>query len=303
MAASELPGWQLQQHRFQAMGSPCEIRLVADSTALAERAINQALADITCLEAKYSRYRPGNFLDTINQAARTGGTCRIDPEFAALLDYADHCYQFSDGLFDVTSGVLREVWDFTQSTPPPVERIEAVLSRVGWPQVSWSQQEIRFARTGMALDLGGIVKEYAADRAAGICAHAGIRHGVISLGGDMHAIGPQPDGSAWLINIRHPRKPGEVLTCMPLVQGALASSGDYERFVDIDGERYCHILSPKTGWPVKGLASVTVQAPQCVVAGSACTIAMLKESQGKPWLAGLGVNCVWMDKAGNTNLP
>jgi thiamine biosynthesis lipoprotein len=115
------------------------------------------------------------------------------------------------------------------------------------------------------------------------------------MGGDIRVIGPQPQGEPWPIRIQHPRFRDRKLTQFNLTGGALASSGDYERYVEINGERYSHILSPVTGWPVKGLAAVTVVAEQCVVAGSACTIAMLKEGDGPGWLSELGAPHIWMD--------
>lgn len=303
MADSEGRRVQLCTFEFKAMGSPCEIRLYAENAKHAAHIISLATAEIDRLEQKYSRFIPGNFLDRINQAARTGGTCDIDAECAALLDYADICFQQSDGLFDITAGVLREVWDFETALIPTTTQLSGVLARIGWRWVTRKHHQLHFARPGMALDLGGIVKEYAADCAAGLCARHGIQHGIISLGGDMHAIGPHPDGTPWHIKIRHPRQPGQHFGSVQLMQGGLASSGDYERFFERDGARYCHILSPKTGWPVQGLAAVTVVASQCIIAGSMCTIAMLKEREGIAWLQNLGVAHLWMDNTGQASHP
>ena len=157
-----------------------------------------------------------------------------------------------------------------------------------------------FLIPGMELDFGGIVKEYAVDRAAALCWSAGIRHGIVNLGGDIKIIGPRADGSPWRIGIRHPRRKDTVLETLSLHDGALASSGDYERCLIVDGVRYGHVLNPQTGWPVKCLASVSVVGEFCVVAGSASTIAMLKEDKGPAWLEGLGLPYCWVDVQGNT---
>ena len=151
----------------------------------------------------------------------------------------------------------------------------------------------------MALDFGGIGKEYAADQAAAICLSLGVRHGVVDLGGDVVVLGPHPDGQPWSVKIRHPRLPGLALAEVMLERGAMATSGDYERFLLLDGKRYCHILNPRTGWPAEGLSSVSVVAEQCLVAGSVATIAMLKGSDGVAWLSGLGLRYWWADAAGN----
>lgn len=281
------------------MGSPCEIRLYTENAAQAAAAVALATQEIDRLEQKYSRYIAGNFLDRLNQAAIGGQEMAIDEEFHSLLGFAETCYQQSDGLFDITSGVLRKAWSFKGDVLPTAAQVEALLPKVDWQQVKWNAKSIMFMQTGMELDFGGIVKEYAVDCAAAILEQQGIAHGIVDLGGDLKAIGPHPDGAPWSIAIRHPRKSGQTLTTLALAKGALASSGDYERFIEIDGLRYCHILSPKTGWPVRGLAAVTVIASQCIVAGSACTIAMLKEQRDGDWLKSLQLPCVWMDVEGN----
>ena len=149
----------------------------------------------------------------------------------------------------------------------------------------------------MQIDLGGYVKEYAADRVAELCRQSGLRHGLVDLGGDLAVIGPHPDGSPWRIGIRHPREPGAAIARLDLECGAIASSGDYERFMTVSGIRYCHIFDPMTGWPVSGLASVSIAAPHCVVAGTVATIAMLLgESEGRDWLADLGLPHLCIDR-------
>jgi thiamine biosynthesis lipoprotein len=161
-----------------------------------------------------------------------------------------------------------------------------------------STRRLRFTVPGMELDFGGIVKEYAVDRVAALLHDAGVAHGFVNLGGDVRALGPQPDGSPWRIGIRHPRAPGALLITLELATGALASSGDYERCIVVDGRRYGHILDPRTGWPVRRMAAVSVVAPMCVVAGSAATIGMLRDEAGPEWLRSLGLPCLWMDVDG-----
>lgn len=133
----------------------------------------------------------------------------------------------------------------------------------------------------MELDFGGIVKEYTVDRTATLCREAEITHGLINLGGDVRFIGPRGDGEPWILGIAHPRRQGEVLLNLSVIRGAVASSGDYERCIVIDGVRYAHILSPKTGWPVRHLAAVRVMSDFCVVAGSASLLLCLRKSKGR----------------------
>jgi len=281
------------------MGTPCDIQLFAKTQAQAKQIADSAIADIARLEARYSRYRPDSFLSAINRVAASGGSIEVDPETAGLLDYAATCYQQSEGLFDISSGLLRKAWRFDTGKLPEEQTIAELLAHIGWQHVRWHKPILTFTVPGMELDFGGIVKEYAVDRAAALCAAQGIRHGVVNLGGDIKIIGPRADGSPWRIGIRHPRQHDALLDTLSLHQGALASSGDYERCVMIGGIRYGHILNPKTGWPVRHLAAVSVVSEFCVIGGSAATIAMLKEDQGPAWLAALGLPHYWFDVAGN----
>jgi thiamine biosynthesis lipoprotein len=148
----------------------------------------------------------------------------------------------------------------------------------------------------MEIDFGGCVKEYAVDRVAELCRTSGVRHGLVNLGGDMVVVGPHPDGSAWRIGVAHPRQTQAAIAWVALEHGAIASSGDYERFMLVDGERYCHILNPKTGSPARGLASASVLAPQCLIAGTASTVALLEgRERGPAWLRELGLPHIWVD--------
>jgi thiamine biosynthesis lipoprotein len=275
---------------FQAMSSSCEIRLDGDDERALADAARQAIDEVRRIEVKYSRYRDDSIVSRINAAAGTDERVEVDAETAALLDFAAHLHQFSDGLFDITSGVLRRAWDFRTGRRPEPDELAGLLPLIGWSQVEWAAQagqprHIRLPRQGMELDFGGFGKEYAADRAMTALAEAGQRHGFVNLGGDIRVLGPRADGSAWRFGIQHPRQAEGTIASVDLVEGALASSGDYERFFEQDGRRYCHILDPRSGWPVSSWASVSVVAPACVAAGALSTIAMLKGEQALAFLA------------------
>jgi len=256
------------------------------------------MTEVTRIEQRYSRYRPDSVLSEINDAARCGGSIIVDNETAALLDYAYACYQRSDGLFDITSGILRRIWDFKSGRLPDCSAIDDVLPRIGLAKVSWQRPRLTFPIGGMELDFGGIGKEYAADQAAAVCVALGIRHGLVDLGGDIAAIGPHPNLTPWNVGIRHPRDSASSIVSVMIDNGALASSGDYERYMEIDGQRYCHILDPFTGWPSHGLTAVSVIADRCLVAGTISTIAMLKGREGIRWLSALGIKHLFVDEDG-----
>lgn len=279
------------------MGSPCTVHLYMDEHSAAV-AMDSVVAEVFRLEKKYSRYREDSLASSIMRAAASGAAVELDEEAAGLLDYADTLYQQTDGLFDITSGALRRVWDFGQSTIPTQQAIDSVLPTIGWGKVDWQNPVLRFPVPDMEVDFGGYVKEYAADSAAAVARQHGVKHGLIELGGDIRVVGPHPDGSPWKVGVRHPRAAGSVLARLDLKQGAVASSGDYERAIVLEGERYGHILNPLTGWPVKGLMAVTVVAEHCLLAGTACTVAMLQGEQGPQWLQQLGLDWMAMDWQG-----
>jgi FAD:protein FMN transferase len=289
--------------RFQAMSSVCEIRLDGDDEEALANAAQQAIDEVHRIESKYSRYRADSIVSRINAAAGHDTPVEVDDETGALLNFAGQLHGLSDGLFDITSGVLRRAWDFKSGRLPDAAALQALLPLIGWSQVAWQNRRIQLPRAGMELDFGGFGKEYAADRAMAVLAAAGQAQGFVNLGGDIRVLGPRADGSAWHFGIQHPRQAEGAIAGVDMVEGALATSGDYERFFELDGRRYCHILDPHTGWPVSSWASISVTAPACVAAGALSTIAMLKGEQALDFLATQGATCLAVDPALRTFHP
>ena len=289
---------------FRAMAADHELQVQAATFAQARRAADAAIADVARIEAKYSRYRDDSLVTRINRAAG-GAPVAIDAETAALLAYADRCFEQSGGRFDVTSGALRRVWDFRAADPrvPDATALAQARALIGWRDVEWSEQTIRLPRAGMEIDFGGIGKEYAADRMATILREHGIASALVNLGGDVRAVGAQHDGAPWRIGIRHPRDPARAIAGVDVVDAAVATSGDYERCIVVDGVRYCHLLDPRTGMPVGAWQSVSVVAPLCVVAGSCATIAMLLEERAVEFLASQRFDYCAVDRDGTLHRP
>jgi thiamine biosynthesis lipoprotein len=249
------------------------------------------------LERKYSRYREDSETSRINRSAGDPTGLEVDDETAGLLDYAQTCFEQSEGLFDITSGILRRAWDLRSGRLPARAQIDELLTRIGWDRLRWERPHLALPVPGMQLDFGGVVKEYAADRVAALARHRGAAGGLVDLGGDLAVVGPHPDGRPWKVGIRDPRAPECALASVALRGGAIATSGDYERSMVVDGRRYGHILNPKTGWPVEGLRSVSVAAERCLIAGTASTIAMLLGARrGAAWLDALGLPNLRMDR-------
>lgn len=281
------------------MGSPCEVHVYASSRTEGERIIECCVTEVDRIESRYSRHLTTSTLFDINRVALHGGEIKLDPETAALVDYAFACFEKSDGAFDITSGLLRKAWDFSSVTVPEHQELCELLKLVGLDKVTWQNPVLNFTVPGQELDFGGIAKEYAAVRAAEVCRDQGANHGLVDLGGDIQMLGPHTNDDPWDIQIQHPRLPDTVLTTLQLRNGGLASSGDYERCIVKDGKRYGHILDPRTGFSVNGLAAVTVVAKDCLVAGSLATIAMLKGAKGPAWLVEMGVHHLWVDEHGH----
>ncbi|WP_426112455.1 FAD:protein FMN transferase [Massilia sp. PWRC2] len=289
--------WRNLCFEFQAMASPCSLHIDGTDEGLMRRAAAAAIAEVRRIERKYSRYLDDSVIGRINRAAG-GAAVAIDPETESLLDFAAQLHALSDGLFDVTSGVLRRAWDFKNGRLAAQAELTELITMVGWQQVVRYDRHIRLPHEGMELDFGGFGKEYAADRAAATLREHGIAHALVNLGGDLHALGerglPELQGNAWQVSIQHPRpeitQTGQPLALLALKRGGLATSGDYERFFLHEGRRYCHILDPRTGWPVAHWQCVSVLSTNTTSAGALATIAMIKGELGLAWLEGQGAS-------------
>lgn len=273
---------------FQAMASPCEILLEPCPPSLAEHLVQQAQLEALRIEHKYSRYRADSVLTQLNQAA--GQRVALDAETAQLLAFAKQCFELSDGMFDISSGVLRKVWQFNGSDRlPSAAQVDALLPLIGFQHVELTAQHL-WMPAGMELDFGGIAKEYAVDKVAQLLAQlteqtAPELRMVVNFGGDMVAVREKPADAPWRIGIEHPGLVDNAAMLVSLRAGAMATSGDARRFLLKDGVRYSHILNPKTGWPVVNAPrSVTIAAPNCTLAGLLATTALLQGANAREFL-------------------
>ena len=300
MVSKALP---LQIHRlpFKAMGSACEVVLASHTQNEAESMAKLAIDEVLRIERKYSRYTTDSIIAKINQQAGRGAL-QCDDETWALFQFATQLFDKSDGLFDITSGVLRQAWDFKKPEVPTSQKLEVLLPLVGWQNVVLQDQSIALPLAGMEVDLGGFGKEYAADRAVQVLKEKGVTHGYVNLAGDMRFLGPKPNGEPWMIGIQDPRVRDQVVATLPITMGGLATSGDYERYFELNGQRYCHVLNPKTGMPVSYWRSVSVTSPATVVSGCTTTMAMLKEADGLAFLQATGFDFFAIDHTGKVHL-
>jgi thiamine biosynthesis lipoprotein len=256
-------------YTFKAMASPCQFLIETEDEQCARELSYAAQKEVDRIEKKFSRYIQGNLCDRINSS--NGEAVSIDAECHRMLTFADTCYQISDGMFDVTSGILRRAWKFDCSDRIPTQSIiDELLPNIGWPKVSFNEQTITL-QPDMEIDFGGIGKEYAASAAADMCRKQQPDVSVlVNLGGDIQVSRKRNESTPWLVGIENSSE------LIPIVEGALATSGDAKRYLLKDDVRYSHILNPKSGWPVQNApASVTTHAPLCIQAGILATLALL----------------------------
>lgn len=268
--------------RFDAMASPCECLIESKDIATA-RAVMQLVSQETArIEQKYSRYRQDNLCFQINHS--NGASVPIDSETYQLLLFADSCFKSSDGLFDITSGVLRKVWHFQPgATLPTQAQIAASLPYIGWSKVTFSEHHVCLP-PGFEIDFGGIGKEYAVDRCAQILLHHFPALAVLlNFGGDLRTtIAPQTR-AAWHIGVDC--KVPDLTRMVELRSGGVCTSGSTERYLMVDGKRYSHILNPQTGYAVSDAPlTVTVLSDQCLSSGLLATLAMLHGQDAEAFL-------------------
>jgi thiamine biosynthesis lipoprotein len=283
----ESRGENLLAVTFTAMASPCEVVLPLMSRHAALEIGSVAAQEAWRVEKKYSRYRNDSITASILR--HRGTPFEVDEETGSLIDFAAQCFELSEGLFDITSGVLRRGWTFDGSDRiPEAAAIERLLPLVGFEKLQWQSPRLLLP-AGMELDFGGIGKEYAVDRAYDLVAARARIPFLINFGGDLRANRP-PSHGPWQVGIERPDTDEEPTMLLDLDHGALATSGDARRYLLKAGTRYGHILNPITGWPTpESPRSITVAASSCTEAGLLSTVAMLHGAGARAYLEEQGV--------------
>ncbi len=268
---------------FDAMASPCEILFSADSSDDAKSFAEFAYTETKRIESKFSRYNSDNIIHSINSA--NGIKIKVDDETTRMFDFAEQCYQLSDSLFDITSGILRNCWTFDGAEQTPdLDKLFTTLSLVGWDKISWEKPYLQLL-PNMEIDFGGIGKEYAVDRVAEFADSYHISKVMVNFGGDIRVINRDLDSPPWVIGIEKPDKDNTAVGTVSMHNGGIATSGDSKRFCLHNGKKLGHILNPLTGWPIENApCSVTVIAGNCTEAGMIATLAMLQGKKAEEFL-------------------
>jgi len=256
------------------MGSPFEVTVVAPDEAKAWGAAEAAWTEIDRIEALISSWRESSETSAVNRAAG-GDPVAISKELFDLVTRALKVSRLTEGAFDITFGPVGRLWEASAETHrlPDEESLRAARALVGYEAIELDAEAltVRLAKPGMRIGWGAMGKGYAANRAVAVLRAAGASGGLVNAGGDLVAFGRQEDGQPWKIGIAHPLEPDRIFAFFEIEDQAIVTSGDYERYVEIGGERYAHIIDPRSGRPVRGVRSVTVVCPDGELADALAT--------------------------------
>jgi FAD:protein FMN transferase len=289
-------------HRLEAplMGTSVSVELWHEDRAAGREAAEAVMAEYRRINAGMSTYLADSEISTVNREAHARPVV-VSEELFTLVARALELSRLSDGGFDITFDSVGQHFDFRAGERPDEAEREAGLAALDYRLVELdaTAMTVRFLAPGVRINLGGIAKGYAIERGAQLLAARGVRHALLNAGGDSRVMGDRR-GQPWMIGIRNPRNPEGVVLRLPLLDEAVSTSGDYERYFVDDGVRYHHILNPSTGEPVGEIRSVTVIGPDATLTdGLSTTLFVLGVERGMALLARLpGYEAVIIDDQG-----
>ncbi len=256
------------------MGSGFELTIVAENSNEANSFIDVAVEEITRIEKLISSWDENSQTSAINKYAGVKPV-KVNTELFELIERSLAISKLTDGSFDISYASIDKIWKFDGSMThmPSAEEIKNSVSKVGFPNIILNKQNstVFLSLKGMKIGFGGIGKGYAADKAKQLLIAKGVPAGIINASGDMNTWGKQTNGSDWTVAIVNPLNKKQVFATLPISNGAVVTSGDYEKYVEFKGKRYSHIINPRTGYPSSGILSVTVFAPKAELADALAT--------------------------------
>jgi FAD:protein FMN transferase len=283
------------------MGTIVEITAVAPTKAIAQEAATAGFQEVRRLEQLLSTWIKTSELSGVNAAAGRN-PITVSPETLELLTRALEIGELTDGAFDITVGPAVGLWKVTEATRVPTKMELAIAAQyVDYHllRLDLKTRTVFLEKPGMQIDIGGIGKGYAAERAAAVMRNAGATGALIAVAGDFRIFGRRADGTSWPVGIQHPRHSGTVLATLESVDEAVSTSGDYERFFFKDGIRYHHILDPRTLQPARRCQSVTIIASDATTAdGLATGVFVMGSENGMALVERLGLGAVIVDGKG-----
>lgn len=302
-ASSMIYAQVLRSRTAMLMGSRFDITLVAPDSITAEKNIDSVIAEIARIEFLISDWKPESQVSMINRNAGIAPV-KVDKEVLELTERAINISEITNGAFDISFAAMERIWKFdgSMTVMPSVEAVKKAVLKVGYKniEINREQSTIFLRLPGMKIGFGALGEGYAGDRCRAMMLAKGIKAGIVNGSGDISAWGKQPDGSAWTIGITDPFHRGNLYAVVPLHAGAVTTSGSYEKYAEINGVRYSHIINPATGYPATGLCSVTVFGPSAEMANAFSTSIMVlgKEKGFQLLRAHPGYTCIMVSDSG-----
>jgi thiamine biosynthesis lipoprotein len=265
---------QPYKRTLKLMGNRFDITVVASDSIQANTYIDMAIEEISRIEKLISSWDPNSQTSEINRKAGIQAVT-VDRELFQLIERSIAISKLTDGAFDISYASMDRIWKFDGSmTEMPSEaQIKESVEKVGYQNIILDpiNSTVFLKKSGMKIGFGAIGKGYAADQAKKLLIEKGVIAGIINASGDMNTWGKQVDGNDWKVAITNPMDKNKAFGILPIKEGAVVTSGNYEKYVTFNGSRYSHIIDPRTGYPAKGILSVTVFAPKAELADALAT--------------------------------
>ena len=267
-------GQQMYRRTLKLMGSRFDISVVAKDSIKGALYIDLAINEITRIEKLISSWDANSQTSLINKNAGIKPV-KVDAELLDLIKRSLAISKLTDGAFDISYASMDKIWTFkgTMKTMPSEADIKTSVEKVGYQNIILNEenQTVYLKLKGMKIGFGAIGKGYAADMAKKLLISKGVSAGIINASGDMNTWGKQPNGEYWKVGITNPLNKNKSFGLLPIKNGAVVTSGNYEKYVILNGKRYSHIIDPRTGYPTNGILSVTVFAPKAELADALAT--------------------------------
>ena len=289
---------------LKLMGSRFDITVVANDSIQANKYIDTAVAEISRIEKLISSWDDNSQTSEINRNAGAK-PLKVDKELFNLIERAIGISKLTDGAFDISYASMDRIWQFdgSMTVMPSEKEIKSSVEKVGYQNIVLDKKNstVFLKLEGMKIGFGAIGKGYAADKAKTLLISKGVPSGIINASGDMNTWGKQPNGNDWKVAITNPMNKNKVFALLPITNGAVVTSGNYEKYVNFNGKRYTHIIDPRTGYPSTGIISVTVFAPKAELADALATsVFVMGKEAGLDRINQLPkIECIIIDDKGN----
>ena len=282
------------------------ITVVSDSAELAYKSTEEAYFELDRLAGLLNFYDKKSELSSINRQAGIAPV-RVSSETLDIIEKSVHISKMTEGAFDVTVGTLVRLWDIKKQIIPDKTVIDEIRKGVGYGNIVTDRaaSTVFITIKGASIDLGGILKGYAADRVVGILKGNGIKSGIAAIGGEVRAFGKRPDGQPWVVGIQNPRQKGqndEIIAFVEISDRALSTSGDYNKYFEKGGKRYHHLLDPKTGYPSQRCGSTTVIADDATTSDGYSKLFILGPQKGMEVAKKAGFDVIFIDCNGDVSM-